>query len=263
MFGRIAIGLLFVLAPPPSGLGFAQGDKNDFRWQGSLAAGKVIELIGVNGSIEAEGGTGRQVEVAASKKGHRSDPATVTFDVVEHADGVTICAVYPSRDRDDPNECRPGGKGRMNTRNNDVEVDWVVRIPEGVRFTGRTVNGKISARSLTASAEARTVNGSISIETGAWAEATTVNGSITARMGKADWEGETEFKTVNGGITIYLPATVSMRVNATNVNGSMSTDFPLTIQGRWGPRQLSGTIGEGGRTLSLTTVNGSVELRKQ
>ena len=38
--------------------------------------------------------------------------------------------------------------------------------------------------------------------------------------------------------------------------------FPLTIQGRFGPRHLSGTIGGGGRTLQLSTVNGSIHLRQ-
>ena len=61
---------------------------------------------------------------------------------------------------------------------------------------------------------------------------------------------------------MYLPGSASTRVDASNVNGSLTTDFPLTIQGKWGPRRLSGTIGEGGRSLSLSTVNGSLELRR-
>ena len=82
-------------------------------------------------------------------------------------------------------------------------------------------------------------------------------------MGRADWDGETEFSTVNGGIVVYLPSSASLQVHASNVNGSLDTDFPLTVQGRWGPRRMSGTIGQGGRTLNLQTVNGSLELRKQ
>jgi len=249
------LALLFPAAPAQ-----AQSDKDEFHWQRALAAGKTIEIVGVNGAIEAEGSPGREVEVSAVKKGRRSDPATITFNVVEHPDGVTICAVYPS-DRE-PNECRPGGKGRMNTRDNDVDVAWTVRVPQGVLFSGRTVNGAISARKLTALAEARTVNGSITIETTSWATASTVNGSIDAWLGKAEWSGETRFSTVNGGITVYLPGSASTRVDASNVNGSLTTDFPLTIQGKWGPRRLSGTIGEGGRSLSLSTVNGSLELRR-
>src|SRR5262245_47217902 len=70
----------------------------DFHWQGLLASGKAIEIKGVNGRIEAVAGRGREVEVTAVKHGrHRGRPEDVDIKVVEHADGVTICAVYPSR----------------------------------------------------------------------------------------------------------------------------------------------------------------------
>jgi len=234
----------------------------DFQWRRALPAGKTIEIVGINGSIDASGTGGREVEVLAVKKGRRSDPETVRIEVIEHPDGVTICAVYPDAPRREPNECREGGKGRNNNNNNDVQVTWTIRVPEGVKFTGRTVNGDVVARRLTAESEVHTVNGDITVETTSWATGSTVNGSIDARMGRTDWKGDVEFETVNGGITIDLPAGADLEVDASTVNGSMNTEFPLTIRGRWGPRHMSGTIGQGGRYLSLSTVNGSMNLRR-
>ncbi len=235
---------------------------DDFQWKRALAAGKTIEIVGINGSIDASGAGGRDAEVIAVKTGRKSDPESVRIEVVEHADGVTICAVYPSARRGEDNECREGGRGRNTTRNNDVQVRWTIRVPEGVKFVGRTVNGEVVARRLTAEVDAHTVNGDISVETTSFANATTVNGSIDATVGRTDWRGDAEFETVNGGITVELPAAASMEVDASTVNGSMSTDFPLTIRGKWGPRRMSGTIGQGGRTLNLSTVNGSMSLRR-
>ena len=90
----------------------------------------------------------------------------------------------------------------MSTRNNDVSVDFVVRVPAGVRFDGRTVNGGVQAESLTADASARTVNGNVIVSTSGIARAGTVNGSITAALGRADWTDVLDFKTVNGSITL-------------------------------------------------------------
>ncbi len=106
------------------------------------------------------------------------------------------------------------------------------------------------------------MNGGIEISASGYAQAKTVNGSIRASMGRADWSGDLDFETVNGSITLDLPADLNARVEASTVNGDMHTDFPLTIQGRWGPRRLRGTIGEGGRTLHLSTVNGGISLRR-
>jgi len=234
----------------------------DFRWQGKVAPGLAIEVKGINGGIAARAASGDQVEVVAVKKARRSDPSEVEIDVVEHEGGVTICAVYPSRDHR-PNECRPGSGGRMSVKDNDVNVRFDVRVPAGVRFVGRTVNGGIEARSLPADGEAYTVNGAVEIEAGGLARAETVNGAIRARLGRADWKDRLEFKTVNGGIVVELPASVGADVEARTVNGDIDTDFPLTVRGRFSKRRLSGTIGGGGRQLDLETVNGGIELRRR
>ena len=235
----------------------------DFRWSGAVAPGKVLEIKGVNGGIEASPASGSEVEVTAHKSGLRSDPAGVEIKVVEHGEGVTICAVYPTpSDEGRPNECRPGSGGRMSTRKNDVKVEFTVRVPEGVRFVGRTVNGSVEAEGLAADAEVYSVNGGVRVTSSGLARAETVNGSITAAMGRADWSGPLEMKTVNGTITVELPASTNARVEASTVNGGIDTDFPLTVTGRFGPRHVSGTIGGGGRDLTLETVNGAIHIRR-
>lgn len=234
----------------------------DFEWSGRLAAGKAIEVKGINGDIEAMPASGNQVEVTAVKEeGRRGYAEDVTFEVVEHGGGVTICAMYPNEPGERENECRAGGGGHMSVHDNDTEVRFTVRVPAGVDFVGRTVNGSIDSGELSGDVRAYTVNGGVEIAAAGYAEAKTVNGSIRARIGRTDWTGDLDFETVNGSITLDLPANVNARVDASTVNGDMYTDFPLTIQGRWGPRHLRGTIGEGGRSLRLSTVNGGISLR--
>jgi hypothetical protein len=240
--------------------GTARAGTEEFHWSGKVAAGAAVEIKGVNGGIAATGSAGGEVEVTAVKKGRQSDPAGVKIDVVQHAGGVTICAVYPSSGA--PNECQPGEAGRMSARDNDVSVEFQVKVPAGVRFVGRTVNGGIEASGIKADAEAHTVNGGVDLDASGTARAETVNGGITARLGRADWEGTLKLKTVNGGIEVVLPEGAGAQVKASTVNGEIQTDFPLTVQGRISRRKLEGTIGSGGRLLEMETVNGSIELRK-
>jgi hypothetical protein len=234
----------------------------DFNWHGRIAPGKTLEIRGVNGAIDASGGGG-EAEVRATKTSRRSEPESVEIKVIEHAEGVTICAVYPTpRDARRPNECRPGG-GSMSTNNNDVTVNFAVKVPAGVKLSANTVNGGVNIRGLDADTQAHTVNGSIKLHTEGRAEAQTVNGSIEASMGRADWDGKNEFKTVNGAIHLTLPGDLSTDVRAQTVNGDIETDFPLTVRGRFSRRSLSGTIGGGGRELELETVNGGIRLSRR
>jgi DUF4097 and DUF4098 domain-containing protein YvlB len=234
--------------------------EEEFDWSGTVGPGKAVEIKGVNGGIEARGTTGDQVVVRAVKKGRKSDPADVKIEVVEHAGGVTLCAVYPGKGR--PNECKPGEGGRMKVEENDVGVAFEVEVPAGVRFVGRTVNGGISARGIEAEAEAHTVNGGIDVEAMGSTRAETVNGGIQARIGGAGWTKPLHLKTVNGGIEVTLPADTAADVEASTVNGHIDTDFPLTVQGRFNRRRVRGSIGGGGPRLELETVNGPIELKK-
>jgi DUF4097 and DUF4098 domain-containing protein YvlB len=232
---------------------------SEFRWQGRVAAGQTLEIKGVNGSIQATGSSGDQVEVVATRRGRRSDPASVQIKTFEHEGGITVCALYPSTDSARPNECLAGDKGRMNSKNNDVTVEFVVKVPAGVRLAARTVNGAINASGLSADADAETVNGSVTVQTSGVARAETVNGSVEASMGRADWSSDLDIKTVNGSIHVTLPATASTTVDAETVNGRIDSDFPVS-DGTKTKRRLKGTIGGGGRAMSLETVNGSIHI---
>jgi len=235
---------------------------SDFSWEGTVAPGQVVEIKGINGPVEARPSASGRVEVMAERSGRRNDPDEVKIEVVEHAGGVTICAVYPSPDST-PNECGPGSDGRMKVRNNDVKVAFTVRVPAGVAFTGKTVNGTVEAEGLEGNLSLSTVNGSVTFSTTGYAAATTVNGSIRGSLGRADWQDDLEFHTVNGGVTLDLPDGLSADVEARTVNGSISTDFPLTVRGRFSNRRLTGTIGNGGRRLQIETVNGGIALRRR
>ena len=47
--------------------------------------------------MRAEPSGSNEVEVVAEKRAKRDNPEDVRIEVVPHAGGVTICAVYPSR----------------------------------------------------------------------------------------------------------------------------------------------------------------------
>jgi len=253
----------FVIAATLSLVAVGTAAAQDFNWKGRIAQGKRLEVKGVNGDVRAVLASGAEASVNATKHSRRSDPDEVEIKVVESEDGITICAVYPTpRHARQENTCEPGDRWHSSNEDNDVTVDFEVRVPAGVEFDGRTVNGEMSAEGLKADVHASTVNGSVRVSTTGLAEASTVNGSVYVEMGRANWDNDLEFSTVNGGITLIMPGKLDTEVRANTVNGEIESDYPLTISGKFGPRRVRGTIGAGGRTLNLSTVNGEIRLRK-
>lgn len=229
-----------------------------FHWSGRVPAGQRLEVRGINGSIHAEPASGDQVDVVAFKNGREYDPSQIDVRVVQNNGGVTICAVYPT----DANleECAAGAGGSTNRRSNDISVDFTVRVPKDVHFVARTVNGLVEVNSLEADTEAHTINGNVRLSTAGAAQGETVNGSIIASLGKIT--SPLKFSTVNGAITLRVPACANARVHAHTVNGPINTEFRLPVKGEFTARDVEGEIGHGGPDLQIGTVNGSISLRR-
>lgn len=231
---------------------------SDFEWSGQIAQDLAIEIKGVSGSISASLTSGSQVEVFATKEGDQSDPTSVTFEVLQHAGGVTICAMYPDEAGQPPNVCAPGVAGGVSNHGNDVEVTFAVLVPAGVDFVGRTIAGNVTATGLESDAFGYIVAGSADITTTTIAEATTVTGSIDVTFEDDDPPRNLNFTAVTGNVTVRIPASTNAEILATFVTGGVSSDFPLT---ETSPNVWEGTLGSGGNRLSLSTVTGNVALR--
>ena len=236
--------------------------EDTFRWSGQLAAGKTLEVRGLNGDIEARPASGGTVEIVALKKGDDDDPRMVDVEVVEGPDGVQVCAVYPGKRGTRVSSCRDSHNSD-DIDENDVVVDFTVSVPTGVVLDAGTVNGGIDVSGLRGDVRVSSVNGGIEVASTGTVEASTVNGSIKASTGSGSWSGALDFQTVNGSVTLTLPAGAGASISAETVNGDFSSDFPLTVEaGRWGPKRIHGTIGSGGGRLNIQTVNGGIAIRK-
>ncbi|HEV2150627.1 MAG TPA: DUF4097 family beta strand repeat-containing protein [Longimicrobiaceae bacterium] len=259
---RVPALVLMLLAGGP--MAAAAQTAQDFRWSGVIPAGQRVEVKGINGAIRAEPSSGREVEVTAVRRaGRRGDVEDVRIETVPHDGGVTICAIYPTPRGQRENRCTPGENWQASNDNNDVSVDFVVRVPRGVHFLGRTVNGAVEAERMPANAFVSTVNGAVRVSAVGVVEASTVNGDIDAATGTANPGRDLEFRTVNGNITLRVPADFRAQVRAKLLNGNVSSDFPITVtRGRFVGAGASGEIGSGGRRLDLETVNGSIRIRR-
>jgi DUF4097 and DUF4098 domain-containing protein YvlB len=76
-------------------------------------------------------------------------------------------------------------------------------------------------------------------------------------------DGDMEFTTGNGSVRVYVPEGFNGELSADTGNGHFTTDFPLTLQGRFRQGHVRGTIGNGGRRVRLSSGNGRIELLRK
>jgi hypothetical protein len=241
--------------------------RDTFNWSGRVPPGRWVQLRNINGEIRVEPATGDQVQVTATKTWRRGNPEDVRITVNKFGPGeqdVIICALWSETAVCDESGYRDRGSGR-NRRDNDVSVEFRVRVPRGVKIGANSVNGSVTVEGATSEVNVGTVNGSVeATSTGGPVEASTVNGSITTRMGRLTGTEDLSYSTVNGSILVEFDGELTdADVEMSTVNGRFEINFPITIQGRLNPRHLRTRLGNGGRRIKLSTVNGNVELRRR
>ncbi|MEZ5354129.1 MAG: DUF4097 family beta strand repeat-containing protein [Bryobacteraceae bacterium] len=207
----------------------------EFRLRTHLDAGLAIEIEGVNGDLVAETSTSGDVEVLAIRKNGSVRP--MRLSVREHGGGTTVSAIQHDT--------------------GDMEIRFHVRVPAGVRFVGRTQNGRVQVKKLRSAVRVRTVNGDIDIESDSSGQAETVNGSIRASLKQGG-----RLETVNGDVTVRLPATPDAEIDARAVYGSLTAAIPFTHVSQFTHNHWHGRFGgvPGGPTYDVRTVNGDIHL---
>ena len=225
-----------------------------------LAADRTLWLRNINGSITVMPSDAQTVEIHAERTYKHAPGDSVQIVTAESNSGLTVCAVWPGRS----SACGP--EGHFTSEGNhgsDGAVVFEVKLPRGVRLDASTINGDVSVDGASASVDAVTVNGDVTVETADGpVTLTTVNGDAHATMRALTGPGDVKVTTVHGDAQVDLPSGVNAVVDGHTVAGDISSEFPLTVTGKFASHSLTGTLGTGGRQIHITTVTGDVNVNE-
>ncbi len=160
-----------------------------------------------------------------------------------------------------------GGKifaeGPENRRDYHWDVSYEIFVPRRTDLSLEAYNGGISIADVSGRIEFTGHNGGVVLKrVGGLVRGGTTNGGLVVELDGARWDGETlDVKTTNGGIVMSVPENYSAHLETGTVNGHLSVDFPVTVQGRI-TRELAVNLGSGGPTVRATTTNGGVKIKR-
>ena len=225
-------------------------EREEFHQTYPLSATGRVSLHNVNGAVHVTAWDRNEVKVDAIKKA-RTEAGLKEAQIVVDAkpDAVEINTKYPEHGSHD-----------------GATVEYTLSVPRQAALDKiSTVNGAVDLAGLAGEVKASSVNGAVQARqlTGD-TKLSTVNGRI-----EADFERLTakavSLKTVNGGITITLPANAGAQLDASTVHGGVNSDFDLPVRhvGFAPGSHLETTIGGGGTAIHLSTVNGGITLRRR
>jgi DUF4097 and DUF4098 domain-containing protein YvlB len=205
-----------------------------------------------NGGISIHGWDRAEIKVIAmvqSQAENEGDASAIAKGVQISTTNGGIAASGPTR----------------NSRRESWSVSYEIYAPKQIDLALSANNGGISVENVEGRMELETSNGGLSLNDVAGdVRGRTVNGGINAELTGDRWRGTgLDLKTSNGGVTIYLPTNYSARLETGTVNGGMNLGFPISVQGNLEGRRISTQLGGGGPTISATTTNGGVNIRRR
>jgi len=145
-------------------------------------------------------------------------------------------------------------------------VSYEIFAPLKQDLALNSVNGGIGVQNIRGNIRFETVNGGVNLNgVNGTVKGETVNGGVNVDLAGSRWEGEgLQVETVNGGVTLAVPATFNADVHAATVNGGMRSEFDgARIEGKHGPKKMDVKLGAGGPAVRVETVNGGVTVRKK
>src|SRR6185503_12356817 len=134
-------------------------------------------------------------------------------------------------------------------------VSYEVFVPRRVDLSLETHNGGISVADVNGKIDFTALNGGVVLKrVGGAVKGSTTNGGLVVELSGDRWDGETlDVSTTNGGVIMSVPENYSAHVETGTVNGSVNTDFPVTVQGKI-TKQLALNLGSGGATVRAMTT---------
>ncbi len=188
-------------------------------------------IEGVEGSVDASSGSGSivvrrsgaRVRTSTGSGGITADGIGGEFDASTGSGSIMGTGI--------------GGAMRLHTSSGGIEVT-------------QTAAGDVDASSSSGTVRLRGVNGGV--------RASTSSGGLHV---EGQMAREWRLSSSSGGVTIDVPGTQGMEVDANSNSGRIDVSFPVAVSGTVGKRALRGSARGGGPLLHVRTSSGGISIQ--
>ena len=188
-------------------------------------------IEGVSGPVEASSGSG---SIALSNSGGRVKANTGSGGITAHTIGGGFDA----------------SSGSGSITGTGINGAIKAHSSSGTIELTQTAAGDVEASSSSGGLRLRGINGGV--------RASTSSGGLNI---EGQMAREWRLSSSSGRVTIDVPSTQGLQVDANSGSGGIDVDFPVTVSGTIGRHTLRGSVRGGGPLLHVRTSSGGISIR--
>jgi DUF4097 and DUF4098 domain-containing protein YvlB len=154
-----------------------------------------------------------------------------------------------------------GGSGNVGL--NAVDGDITVSGAAG-KIAINAVDGDVSVTESNGAIAVTAVDGDVTLE-----GITSENISVNAVDGDITYDGTITdggryvLSTHDGDLYVTIPDGSNARISIDTFSGDLDTDFPVELEGDFGKKRISFTVGTGKALVELSAFDGTISLKQQ
>lgn len=217
-----------------------------------LAPGGELQIVGGDGSVDVEAGSGPRVEVRAQR---------IAMAPTDEGAGELVSRISIREDvTPERVVLQSEGLGGI-VIGVKVLINYRVEVPSGARVRVRTAGGAITLRNLDGRAIVSSANGGVAASgLRGGIEARVTNNKLTVDVAAVGAD-PIDLRVTNGQLDLALPADANANLSLNVTNGKLDVDeLKFEVLGERTPRRVRGRLNEGGTPIELNVVNGGLRL---
>ena len=224
-------------------------ERDEIRQTHELASGARVEVSGINGKVEIETNFGDTAEIHVVRSARNRDDLNYRKVIIEYTPNKLVIRGEDERER-----------GRRRNSPN-VRQEVMLSLPRNIDLSTSGVNGHVKVGEVDGPVRVSGVNGKVTVDQAVgYSHLSGINGHVTVTIARLGERG-IHVSGINGGVELRFADELNADLDVTGINGSVRADVPnVVVQGKLNPHNFHARIGGGGSRISVSGVNGGVQL---